>query len=156
MRGADGHGVDAGGTKRRGPLKALTWLDPYSGHVLVETVGCRRGSRRRTVVGGRWEGGVLRIVAEHGRRAGYVANLLAQRRVRAGGRWYRGSTSLEERVDPDKLLDSWRDPAHAGAVGAFGTDLAVVRVDDEHDGDDRDRRRSRLPRRRGGDARTRC
>jgi deazaflavin-dependent oxidoreductase (nitroreductase family) len=139
---ADGSARDEAAVKRRRvrllqryvinpPLKLLARWGRYPGHVLLETVGRRTGRRRLTVVGARWEGRVLRVVSEHGRHAGYVANLLAQPRVRvwADGRRYRGSASLEERVDPEQLLESWHDPAHARAVRAFGTDLAVVRVD---------------------------
>ena len=142
MSPAEGHARDRAAAKRRRvrllqryvinpPLKLLTWLDRYPGHVLLETVGRRTGRRRRTVVGARWEGQVIRIVAEHGRHAGYVANLHTEPRVRvcADGHWYQGSAWVEERVDPEQLLDSWHDPAHARAVRAFGTDLRVVRVD---------------------------
>ena len=98
--------------------------------VLLETTGRRSGKKRRTVVGGTREGDVFWIVAEHGRRAGYVRNIESDPRVRIRmrGRWRTGTA----RVVPDddalarvKTQNFW----NRRAVRTFGTDLLTIRVD---------------------------
>ncbi len=63
---------------------------PPPGVVLLETTGRRSGDPRRTPVGARRDGNSLWLVAEHGRRAGYVRNIEADPRVRVkiGRRWH--------------------------------------------------------------------
>jgi deazaflavin-dependent oxidoreductase (nitroreductase family) len=95
------------------------------GVVIVETRGRRSGKRRRTPVGGRVEGGVVWIVAEHGRRAGWVRNAEANRtiRIKRGLRWRTGvATILPE--------DDWRERLRAIGRGRPGLKLnsTVVRM----------------------------
>src|ERR1041385_6736537 len=52
------------------------------GYALLETVGRKTGKARRTPVGDGRVGAQFWIVAEHGRRAGYVRNIEANSRVR--------------------------------------------------------------------------
>ena len=51
-------------------------------HMIVETTGRVSGKKRRTVVGCHREGTTIWVVAEQGRRAGYVRNLEANPSVR--------------------------------------------------------------------------
>jgi deazaflavin-dependent oxidoreductase (nitroreductase family) len=64
--------------------------------VILETTGRRSGEPRRTPVGVRHENGSLWLVAEHGRRAGYVRNIEANPRVRVRmrGGWRTGEAHL--------------------------------------------------------------
>jgi deazaflavin-dependent oxidoreductase (nitroreductase family) len=52
------------------------------GYALLETIGRKSGKPRRTPVGDGRMGGQFWIVAEHGRKAGYVRNIEANPRVR--------------------------------------------------------------------------
>jgi deazaflavin-dependent oxidoreductase (nitroreductase family) len=99
--------------------------------VILETTGRRSGQPRRTPVGKALEGGTLWIVAEHGRRAGYVRNIEADPRVRVrvGRRWRTGTAH----VLPD---DDWRERqrrmpnrVNAAMVRLVGTEHVTVRVD---------------------------
>src|SRR3954451_23246476 len=78
------------------PMKAAVWLGLVRGHMLVETTGRTTGRRRRTVVGCRAEGAVLWVVAERGRRAGYVRNLEPDPhcRLRLARRWRLATATL--------------------------------------------------------------
>ena len=62
------------------------------GWAILETTGRRSGKRRRNPVGNGLEVHTFWIVAERGRRAGYVRNIEANPRVRVkvGGRWRAG------------------------------------------------------------------
>jgi deazaflavin-dependent oxidoreductase (nitroreductase family) len=99
--------------------------------VLLETTGRRSGQPRRVPVGKALEGDTLWVVAEHGRRAGYVRNIEANPRVRVrvGRRWRTGTA----RVLPD---DDWRarqrrmpNRLNSAVVRAMGTEHVTVRVD---------------------------
>jgi deazaflavin-dependent oxidoreductase (nitroreductase family) len=97
---------------------------------LLETTGRKSGRPRHTPVGNGLRDATFWIVAEHGRRAGYVRNIQANPRVRVrvGGRWRTGTAHI-----------MWEDDARArqlrlGRVNAavvrlMGTDLLTVRVD---------------------------
>jgi deazaflavin-dependent oxidoreductase (nitroreductase family) len=52
------------------------------GYALLETIGRKTGKARRTPVGDGRVGGQFWIVAEHGRKAGYVRNIEVNPRVR--------------------------------------------------------------------------
>jgi deazaflavin-dependent oxidoreductase (nitroreductase family) len=138
---------DAGAAKRRWvrplqryvlnpPVKAATWAGLVPGHVLVETTGRRTGRRRRTVVGMHVEGGTGWVVAEQGRHAGYVANLVASPdvRVRRHGRWRPARATVVVDDDASARLDGFGRRSHAAAVRRFGTELTTVRFDLEPTG----------------------
>src|SRR5205807_6617106 len=67
------------------------------GYALLETIGRKTGKLRRTPVGDGRVAGRFWIVAEHGRQAGYVRNLMANPRVRVKvreglrARWHTGT-----------------------------------------------------------------
>lgn len=113
------------------PTKAVTWLGLLPGHVLLETTGRRTGKRRRVVVGAHTDGGRIWIVAEQGRRAGYVRNVSDEPRVRVrvGRQWLTGSARLVDDDDVQARLDSFGMPMHARNVRRFGTGLLTVRID---------------------------
>ena len=58
-------------------------------YAILETIGRRTGRARRTPVGNGLDGSTFWIVAEHGRRAAYVRNIVANPhvRVKVGRRW---------------------------------------------------------------------
>jgi deazaflavin-dependent oxidoreductase (nitroreductase family) len=113
------------------PMRAAVRLGLVPGHVLVETTGRRTGRRRRTVVGAGIDGRDVWVVAEQGPHAGWVANLLAQPRVRVftGGRWRSGTARLVADDDPQARLDGFGRAGHARAVRRFGTDLRTVLIE---------------------------
>ena len=51
-------------------------------YAILETIGRRTGRARRTPVGNGLDGSTFWLVAEHGRRAAYVRNIVANPRVR--------------------------------------------------------------------------
>lgn len=63
---------------------------------LLETTGRRSGLPRRTPVLNGLDGDTFWLIAEHGRDADYVKNLLANPRVRieAGGAWRGGTATV--------------------------------------------------------------
>ena len=64
------------------PVKFLFALGTARpGYALLETVGRKTGKIRRTPVGDGRVGAQFWIVAEHGRKAGYVRNIEATPRV---------------------------------------------------------------------------
>ena len=73
------------------PAKVTVWCGLVPGFVIVETVGRRSGKRRLNVVGMKVEGDTGWVIAEYGRRAGYVNNLDTNPdvRVRMHRRWRR-------------------------------------------------------------------
>lgn len=129
------------------PVKAAVFLGLAPGYALLETVGRRTGRRRRAVVGVQEENGSLWIVAEQGRRAGYVANLEAEPRVRVRlrGRWRPGVARVVDSDDPHARLDSFGRKAHARSVRLFGGELRSVRVDVEAGADPSARRSGDQP-----------
>jgi deazaflavin-dependent oxidoreductase (nitroreductase family) len=109
--------------------------------VLLETIGRKSGQPRRTPVGDGRIGNTLWIVAEHGRRAGYVLNLSANPRVRVGIRkglrqieWIPGTAtvlpddSTSERLRRLGALNVGQR-VNAWGVRMWGTDLLTVRID---------------------------
>jgi deazaflavin-dependent oxidoreductase (nitroreductase family) len=113
------------------PAKLLVWAGLVPGHVLIETRGRRTGKRRVNVVGMHADGAVGWIVAEQGRHAGYVRNLVAhpEVRVRAGWRWRTAKAEVVDHDDAELRLDTFGRRSHAAAVRRFGTDLTSVRLD---------------------------
>ncbi len=114
------------------PVKVAVWAGLSPSHVLIESTGRRSGKRRRTVVGMHIEGTTGWVVAEHGRRAGYVRNLESrpQVRVRVSRRWREARAAVLDGDDPLARLESF-GRSHAAAVRRFGTDLKTIRFDFE-------------------------
>jgi deazaflavin-dependent oxidoreductase (nitroreductase family) len=123
------------------PVKLLFTVGLFrSGYALLETIGRKSGKRRRTPVGDGRVGGQFWIVAEHGRKAGYVRNIEASPRVRLRlrdgfrSRWHTGTAHLLPDDDPrarqDWLARQVRGAgSNAAAVRFFGTELLTVRID---------------------------
>jgi deazaflavin-dependent oxidoreductase (nitroreductase family) len=106
------------------------------GTLILETVGRKSGRPRRTPVTDGLDGDVLWIVAEHGRRAGYVRNIEANPRVRVrvGRRWRSGTARLLPDDDPRERLRTIartrrRSALNAATVRLMQTDLLTLRVD---------------------------
>jgi deazaflavin-dependent oxidoreductase (nitroreductase family) len=110
------------------------------GYALLETTGRKSGQPRQTPVGDGREGDTLWVVAEHGRRAGYVLNLTANPRVRVRVRegrrmvWRTGTAHVLPDDDPrerQRLLarGSLNRRLNAFSVRAMGTDLLTIRID---------------------------
>jgi deazaflavin-dependent oxidoreductase (nitroreductase family) len=113
-------------------LKAATRLGiPLPGLVILETTGRRSGLPRRTPVGRAREGDTLWVVAEHGRRAGYVRNIEADPRVRVklGRRWRAGSARVLPDDDPRERQRRMPNKLNSAFVRAMGSDLLSVRID---------------------------
>ena len=110
------------------------------GYALLETIGRKTGKPRRTPVGDGRVGEQFWLVAEHGRKAGYVRNIARNPRVRLRlrngwkGRWHTGTAHLLADDDPAER-QRWLAnnlPSSAGnarAVRLFGTELLTVRID---------------------------
>jgi deazaflavin-dependent oxidoreductase (nitroreductase family) len=98
--------------------------------VILETIGRKSGQARRTPVGKAIEGDTLWIVAEHGRRAGYVRNIEANPRVRVkvGRRWRAGTAHPMPGDDPRERQRTM-PRLNAATVRLMGSDLLTVRVD---------------------------
>jgi deazaflavin-dependent oxidoreductase (nitroreductase family) len=119
------------------PVRALFRLGiPAPGTAILETTGRKSGARRWTPVTDGLDGDVFWIVAEHGRRAAYVRNIEADRRVRikVGRRWRSGSARVVAGDDPRARLraitrNRRRSTLNAYVVRVMGTDLTTVRVD---------------------------
>lgn len=118
---------------------ALTLQLPL-GYSLLETAGRRTGRPRRTPVGEGRVGDSFWIVAEHGRHAAYVQNLLHDPRVRVRVRqglrtvWREGTATIVEGDDPydrQRQLCRWHPlrALNAAIVRVMGTDLLSVRID---------------------------
>ncbi len=101
------------------------------GWAILETTGRRTGKHRRVPVGSELDGDTFWLVAEHGRRAGYVRNVEAdpQVRVRIGRRWRTGTAHALPGDDPLARLERMRNRSNAAAVRRFGTELLTVRID---------------------------
>ena len=110
------------------------------GYALIETTGRKTGKTRRTPVGDGHVGGQFWIVAEHGKRAGYVRNIESNPQVRVKfrrglrARWYDGTAHLLSDDDP-RERQRWlgrqlpSSITNAMAVRMFGTQLLTVRID---------------------------
>ncbi|MFE3195062.1 nitroreductase/quinone reductase family protein [Nocardia sp. NPDC059240] len=109
------------------------------GYALLETTGRRTGRTHVVPVGNGLEGDVFWIIAEHGYRAGYVNNLIAQPKVRLKFRrglrfeWHEGLAEVLPEADAlqRQRTISRRHPLrilNAIVVRTLGTDLLVIRV----------------------------
>lgn len=110
------------------------------GYALLETTGRKTGRARRTPVGNGLVDKQFWIITEHGRKAGYIRNILSNPQVRVKlrngfrTRWYTGTANVLYDDDPRERqrwlanhLPSSR--SNAAAVRFFGTDLLTVRID---------------------------
>jgi deazaflavin-dependent oxidoreductase (nitroreductase family) len=109
-------------------------------YALLETKGRKTGKPRQTPVGNGLDDGTFWIVAEHGRKAGYVRNLEHDPRVRIKIRqglrytWREGTAQV---LPDDDTRERQRalGKGHPGrrlnalAVRTAGTDLLTVRID---------------------------
>ncbi|HYM63200.1 MAG TPA: nitroreductase/quinone reductase family protein [Gaiellaceae bacterium] len=102
-------------------------------HALIETIGRTSGEPRRTPVGNGLapDRRTFWIVAEHGRDAGYVKNILANPRVRVqvGRRSRLGTAHVLPDDDPRERQRQMGGGLNAATVRLVGTDLLTVRVD---------------------------
>jgi deazaflavin-dependent oxidoreductase (nitroreductase family) len=119
-------------------LLALQIVPP--GYALLETVGRVSGKPRRTPVGNGVDGDTFWIVAEHGRRAGYVRNIERTSRVRVKFRhglplgWRTGTAHVLPDDDPRERQRALGRGHPVRALNAFavrglGTELLTVRID---------------------------
>ena len=113
---------------------------PPPGDALLETTGRRTGLPRRTPVCDGLDGEVFWLVAQRGRRAGWVRNIQANPRVRvkvrsrSGVVWRAGTARI---LDDDDPRERWRLIGRGnlarrlcvGASAAMGTDPLPVRID---------------------------
>jgi deazaflavin-dependent oxidoreductase (nitroreductase family) len=104
---------------------------PLPGLAIIETVGRKSGRPRRTPVGKAVDGDTLWIVAEHGRKAGYVRNIEADPRVRVklGLRWRRGIARPLPEDDPRARQRAIPNKLNSAFVRLMGSDLLTIRVD---------------------------
>lgn len=101
-------------------------------HALLETTGRTTGKPRRNPVGNGLadDGRTFWLVAEHGREAGYVKNLLADPhvRVKIGRTWRTGRAEVLPDDDPEARLQAIGRSVNAAMVRAMGTHLLTVRI----------------------------
>ena len=104
---------------------------PVPGVALLETTGRKSGLPRVNPVGNGLEGDTFWIVAENGRQASYVRNIMANPRVRVrpGWRWREGTAHLLDGEDPRERQRKMRGKLNSAVVRLAGTDLLVVRID---------------------------
>src|SRR6202047_2850715 len=123
------------------PIKlALVVGLPLPGYALLETKGRKTGKPRRTPVGDGRIGNQFWLVAEHGKKAGYVRNIERDQHVRLKLRdglryyWLTGTAHLLSDDDP-RERQRWlatqlpSSASNASAVRFFGTQLLTVRID---------------------------
>ena len=115
------------------PAKAALALGLVPTHALLETVGRTTGKPRRNPVGNGLsaDGRTFWIVAEHGRDAGYVKNLMANPRVRVklGRHWRTGTAEVLPDDDPHARLKAIGRSTNAALVRTMGTNLLTVRIE---------------------------
>jgi deazaflavin-dependent oxidoreductase (nitroreductase family) len=110
------------------------------GRALLETTGRKSGKPRRIPVGNGRLGQEFWLIAEHGKNAAYVRNILANPSVRIKlrdglrSRWHTGMAHVLADDDP-RERQRWlakRLPgsaSNAAAVRFFGTQLLTIRID---------------------------
>jgi deazaflavin-dependent oxidoreductase (nitroreductase family) len=111
-------------------VKLAVRLRLVRGWAILETRGRKTGEPRQTPVGNGLAGDTFWIVAEHGKKAGYVRNIAADPRVRvfADGRWRSGTANALPDDDPVERQRSLPG-LNARLVRLMGTDLMTVRID---------------------------
>jgi len=116
----------------------LIGVNPY-GLAILETRGRVSGKIRRVPVGNGRKGDEFWIIAEHGRRAGWVHNIRHDPRVRIRLRvglryhWLDGIASVRPDEDPlarQRRIIAWHPLRALNAINVrvFGADLLVVHV----------------------------
>ena len=123
------------------PIKIALGIGlPLPGYALLETTGRKTGKPRRTPVGDGHIGNEFWLVAEHGKKAGYVLNMERNPRVRLKlrdglrTRWHMGTAHVLPDDDP-RERQRWlanqlpRSSGNARAVRLFGTQLLSIRID---------------------------
>ena len=114
------------------PIKALTARGLVPSLSLLETTGRKSGEPRRTPVSKGLDPATdtFWIVAEQGRKAGYVRNIEADPRVRLriGRHWRTGTATILAGDDP-LARQRHMSKLNAASVRAMGTELLTVRVD---------------------------
>jgi deazaflavin-dependent oxidoreductase (nitroreductase family) len=111
-------------------VKPLVRARLLRGWAILETRGRKSGLARRTPVGDGLIGDTFWIVAEHGRKAGYVRNIEADPRVRVlvDGTWRTGTA--HPLPDDDPIARQRQLPSlNARFVRLMGTDLLTIRID---------------------------
>jgi deazaflavin-dependent oxidoreductase (nitroreductase family) len=114
------------------PIRALAAHGLVPSIALLETTGRRSGQPRRTPVTNGLQRGsdTFWLVAEHGRNAAYVRNIVADPhvRVRIGRRW---RTGIGHVLDDDDPIARQRTlpRVSSAAVRALGSALVTVRID---------------------------
>ena len=102
-------------------------------HALLQTIGRTTGKPRRNPVGNGLsrDGRTFWVVAEHGRDAGYVKNILANPRVRLkiARHWRTGSAEVLPDDDSYARLKTIGRPVNAAMIRAMGTNLLTVRIE---------------------------
>lgn len=101
------------------------------GYALLETTGRKTQRPIRTPISDGLHGSTFWLVAEHGRSADYVKNLIAnpEVRVRTHRRWRKGTAQLLLDDDPVARLKSLNLSLNAVLVRGVGTDLTTIRID---------------------------
>jgi deazaflavin-dependent oxidoreductase (nitroreductase family) len=104
--------------------------NPGNRYALLETIGRKTGQPRQTPVGNGLDGDVFWIVAEQGRQASYVQNLMAipHVKVKVDGTWRTGTARVLADEDPLEHLKKL-DPRTAVEIKRLGASLLTVRVD---------------------------
>ena len=112
-------------------VSAAVRIGLLPGWALLETTGRKTGRPRRTPVGNGLVDGTFWIVAEHGRRAGYVRNIEANPRVRVfvSGEWRSGTAAIVPGDDPGERQRMLGQRVNAAFVRLMGTDLLTIRID---------------------------
>ncbi len=113
-------------------VRALARLGiPLPMVVILETRGRKSGRPRRIPVGKAITGDTLWVVAEHGRRAGYVRNIEAdpQVRVRVGRRWRPGVAHILYDDDWRERQRRMPNKVNSATVRLMGTEHLTIRID---------------------------
>jgi len=102
-------------------------------HALLETTGRKSGEPRLNPVGNGLSDDrrTFWLVAEQGRHAQYVKNLMAEPRVRVrvGKDWFEGRAQVLADDDPVARLKKIGGTVNGLFVRMVGTDLLTVRID---------------------------
>lgn len=120
-------------------------LNPL-GLAILETRGRTSGRPRRTPVGNGRTGNAFWIIAEHGRRAGYVRNIERDPRVRVRlrvgwrYRWVPGIATILPEDDPlarQRRIIRWHPLRTLNAINVrvLGADLLTVHIELQPDGE---------------------
>jgi deazaflavin-dependent oxidoreductase (nitroreductase family) len=98
---------------------------------ILETTGRKSGLPRRNPVGKSLVGDTLWVVAEHGRKASYVKNIVANPRVRVriGRRWRDGTATLMPEDDPRERQRRMPNKLNSAVVRVMSSDMLTVRID---------------------------